>query len=105
MDELAGEVLMVSVDNGALYRNTYSADGEYITWEGLAGPDKGRCEHNRLYKVRLSPGVFFLNWIESDTTTVSTVLNLTTMTSEVFWTMAGTPSRTGESHTAKLRFA
>jgi phenolic acid decarboxylase len=105
MDELAGEVLLVSVDNGALYRNSYSADGEYITWQGLAGPDKGRRETNQVHRVRLTPGVFFLNWIESDSTTVSTVLNLTTMTAEVFWTMAGTPSRTGQLHTAKLRFA
>jgi phenolic acid decarboxylase len=105
MDELAGEVLLIRMDNGTVYRNSYSADGKYITWQVLAGPAKGRQERCPLHGVRLTPGVFFLSWIESDSTTVSHVLDLTTMTAEAFWTVEATPSRIGELHTAKLRFA
>jgi MoaF-like len=104
MDELTGEVLMICLDNGSVYRNSYSEDGKYITWEAVAGPEKGRRERCPLHWVRLTPGVFFLNWIEADSTTVSHVLNLTTMTAEVFWTIDAKPSRTGQLHTAKLRF-
>ena len=105
MDELAGEVLMICMDNGSVFRNSYSTDGRYVTWEAVSGPAEGRRERCPLHWVRLTPGVFFLNWIESDATTVSHVLNLTTMTAEVFWSFGAKRSRAGRLHTAKLRFA
>ncbi|MFF4533136.1 MoaF N-terminal domain-containing protein [Streptomyces sp. NPDC001407] len=99
----AGHTYVLTLDNGAVLRNSYSADGTTLNWTALAGPLAGKSGQEKLTVREVGEGLYFVNWVEASGMTVSHVMDLRTKTVSIYWTY-GTPDggRTGELHTAKL---
>ncbi len=99
----AGHTYVLALDNGAVLRNSYSADGTTLNWTALAGPMEGRSGQEKLTVREVGDGLYFVNWVEASGMTVSHVMDLRTKTVSIYWTY-GTPDggRAGELHTAKL---
>ncbi|RLU94722.1 hypothetical protein CTZ27_18610 [Streptomyces griseocarneus] len=99
----AGHTYVLTLDNGAVLRNSYSADGKTLNWTALAGPMQGRSGQENLTVRAVGEGLYFVNWVEASGMTVSHVMDLRNKTVSVYWTY-GTPDggRTGELHTATL---
>ncbi|MGW6866126.1 MoaF-related domain-containing protein [Streptomyces sp. NPDC054901] len=102
----AGHTYVLTLDNGAVLRNTYSADGSTLDWTALAGPMAGHSGQERLSVRAVGEGLYFVNWVEASGMTVSHVMDLGRGTVSVYWTY-GTPDggRVGELHTATLQRA
>ncbi|MFH8889466.1 MoaF-related domain-containing protein [Streptomyces sp. NPDC017949] len=102
----AGHTYVLTLDNGVVLRNTYSADGSTLDWTALAGPMAGRSGQERLSVRAVGEGLYFVNWVEASGMTVSHVMDLGRGTVSVYWTY-GTPDggRVGELHTATLQRA
>ncbi|MCB5179551.1 MoaF N-terminal domain-containing protein [Streptomyces sp. SMC 277] len=100
----AGHTYVLTLDNGAVLRNSYSADGTTLTWKALEGPMAGHSGQERLSVRAVGEGLYFVNWVEASGMTVSHVMDLRSRTVSVYWTYA-TPDggRTGELHTATLQ--
>ncbi|WP_033212244.1 MoaF-related domain-containing protein [Kitasatospora phosalacinea] len=97
----AGRTYLFEVDNGASFRNSYSADGTRLRWEGL-GESAGQYEDVPLHVAAVGPGVWFVSWTERSGITVSHVMDLNALTVKVFWTWEGETGRVGELHTGTL---
>ncbi|GAA0333305.1 MoaF-related domain-containing protein [Streptomyces blastmyceticus] len=99
----AGHTYVLTLDNGAVLRNSYSADGKTLDWTALAGPMEGKSGQEKLTVREVGDGLYFVNWVEASGMTVSHVMDLRTKTVSIYWTY-GTPDggRAGELHTAKL---
>ncbi|MEU2869516.1 MoaF N-terminal domain-containing protein [Streptomyces olivoreticuli] len=99
----AGHTYVLTLDNGAVLRNSYSADGKTLDWTALAGPMEGKSGQEKLTVREVGEGLYFVNWVEASGMTVSHVMDLRTKTVSIYWTY-GTPDggRAGELHTAKL---
>ncbi|MFF5703101.1 MoaF N-terminal domain-containing protein [Streptomyces sp. NPDC012794] len=99
----AGHTYVLTLDNGAVLRNSYSADGTTLDWTALEGPMAGRSGQERLSVRQVGEGLYFVNWVEASGMTVSHVMDLGHSTVSVYWTYA-TPDggRAGELHTATL---
>jgi hypothetical protein len=97
----AGRTYLFRVDNGAEFRNSYSADGRRLRWEGL-GESAGQWDDVALHVAQVAPELYFVNWTERSGLTVSHVMNLTDLTVRVFWTYEGEGGRVGELHTGTL---
>lgn len=97
----AGRTYLFQVDNGAAFRNAYSADGTRLRWEGL-GESAGQWEDVPLHVALVAPDVYFVSWTERSGLTVSHVMDLVTMTVRAFWTYEGEGGRVGELHTGTL---
>ncbi|GAA2748348.1 MULTISPECIES: MoaF-related domain-containing protein [Kitasatospora] len=97
----AGRTYLFEVDNGAAFRNAYSADGTRLRWEGL-GESAGQWEDVKLHVAEVAPRIYFVSWTETSGITVSHVMDLNTLTVKVFWTWEGEGGRVGELHTGRL---
>ncbi|MCD0481464.1 MoaF N-terminal domain-containing protein [Streptacidiphilus sp. ASG 303] len=97
----AGRTFLFRVDNGAEFRNTYSADGGRLRWEGL-GESAGQWDDVALHVAEVGPQLYFVNWTERSGLTVSHVMDLSALTVRVFWTYEGAGGRVGELHTGTL---
>ncbi|WP_030234038.1 MoaF-related domain-containing protein [Streptomyces sp. NRRL S-350] len=97
----AGRTYLFRADNGAAFRNTYSADGTRLRWEGL-GESAGQWEDVRLHVAEVAPEVYFVSWTEQSGITVSHVMDLGKLTVRAFWTFEGEGGRVGELHTGTL---
>ncbi|MFD0352485.1 MoaF N-terminal domain-containing protein [Streptomyces sp. NPDC127110] len=100
----AGHTYVLTLDNGAVLRNSYSADGTTLDWTALEGPMAGRSGQEKLSVRAVGEGLYFVNWVEASGMTVSHVMDLGRGTVSVYWTYA-TPDggRAGELHTATLQ--
>lgn len=99
----AGHAYRLEVDNGVVFRNSYSADGTTLHWEALEGPMKGHDGDEKLSVREIRDGVYHINWVEASGMTVSHVMDLTSKTVSVYWTYVGeNGDRVGELHTASL---
>ncbi|MFD8984051.1 MoaF N-terminal domain-containing protein [Streptomyces sp. NPDC059564] len=99
----AGHTYVLTLDNGAVLRNSYSADGTTLDWTALEGPMAGHSGREALSVRAVGEGLYFVNWVEASGMTVSHVMDLGRGTVSVYWTYA-TPDggRAGELHTATL---
>lgn len=99
----AGHTYVLTLDNGAVLRNSYSADGATLNWTALEGPMAGHSGREALSVRAVGEGLYFVNWVEASGMTVSHVMDLGRGTVSVYWTYA-TPDggRAGELHTATL---
>ncbi|GAB3362087.1 MULTISPECIES: MoaF-related domain-containing protein [Amycolatopsis] len=98
----AGKTYRFTVDNGAVFRNTYAADGTRLHYEVLAGPAVGATENVDLHAAEIAPGVFLVGWTEKSGMTVTHAMNLVTDTVHAFWTYSTAHGRVGELHTGTL---
>ncbi|MEV3989077.1 MoaF N-terminal domain-containing protein [Streptomyces sp. NPDC049837] len=100
----AGHAYRISLDNGVVFRNSYSADGTKLHWEAVEGPFKGNSGNESLAVNQVGDGLYHVNWVEKSGTTVSHVMDLKSGTVSVYWTFP-TPDggRAGELHTATLQ--
>ncbi|MFJ9517376.1 MoaF-related domain-containing protein [Kitasatospora sp. NPDC101801] len=98
----AGHTYLFQVDNGAAFRNTYSADGLRLRWDGL-GESAGQWEDVPLHVAQVAPHIYFVSWTEKSGITVSHVMDLAAMTVRAFWTYEGEGGRVGELHTGTLQ--
>ncbi|PYC76812.1 hypothetical protein C7C46_21785 [Streptomyces tateyamensis] len=98
----AGRTYLFEVDNGAAFRNTYSADGKRLRWEGL-GESAGQWLDVELHVAQVAPQIWFVSWTEDSGLTISHVMDLGAMTVRVFWTYEGEGGRVGELHTGRLQ--
>ncbi|MGK4584255.1 MoaF-related domain-containing protein [Kitasatospora sp. HPMI-4] len=97
----AGHTYLFRVDNGAAFRNAYSADGTRLHWEGL-GESAGQSEDVALHVAEVAPQIYFVSWTEASGLTVSHVMDLAKLTVRTFWTYEGEGGRVGELHTGTL---
>ncbi|TXC99797.1 MoaF N-terminal domain-containing protein [Streptomyces sp. ISID311] len=98
----AGRTFVFRVDNGVVFRNTYSADGTSLHYETLEGPAKGATETVALHAAEVAPGIFLLGWVEESGMTVTHVMNLDTLTVHALWTDENDGRRAAELHTGTL---
>ncbi|RSS80371.1 MoaF N-terminal domain-containing protein [Streptomyces sp. WAC06614] len=99
----AGHTYVLTLDNGAVLRNTYSADGTTLSWQALEGPMAGHSGQERLSVRAVGEGLYFVNWVEASGMTVSHVMDLHHATVSIYWTYATADGgRAGELHTATL---
>lgn len=98
----AGRTFLFRVDNGTVFRNTYSPDGTSLHYEPLEGPGKGAQENVVLHSAEVAPGIFILGWVEESGMTITHVMNLGTSTVHAFWTYETGQGRTAELHTGTL---
>ena len=98
----AGHTFVLRVDNGTVFRNTYTSDGTGLHYETLEGPGKGSQETVVLHPAEVSPGIFILGWVEQSGMTVTHVMNLNTHTVHAFWTYDTGRGRAAELHTGTL---
>jgi arabinogalactan endo-1,4-beta-galactosidase len=102
----AGHTYRITVDNGSVFQNTYSADGTRLHAEILAGQGQGTTIDVALNVATVSAAnkVYFVSWVEPDTTTVSHVMHLHAGTVQIFFTHTNASgARIGELHNATLR--
>lgn len=102
----AGHTYRITVDNGSVFENTYSADGTRLHAVTLAGHGQGTTMDVPLDVATVSAAnhVYFVSWVEPDTTTVSHVMHLRARTVQIFFTYANASgARIGELHNAALR--
>ncbi|MFI7339784.1 MoaF-related domain-containing protein [Streptomyces sp. NPDC050085] len=99
----AGRTFVFRVDNGVVFRNTYSPDGTGLRYETLEGPAKGAVESVALHAAEVAPGLFLIGWVEKSGMTVTHVMNLNTLTVHAFWTYENDGAgRAAELHTGTL---
>jgi hypothetical protein len=101
----AGHAYLVTVDGGgAVYRNTFSADGTSITGLTVVGASPGRTFTAPAQAVQTGRKQFFISWVEPGGLTVSQVADFTKNTVE-FWVTDedGTGARTGQLYHATFK--
>ena len=102
----AGHTYTITVDNGTVFQNTFSADGTRLHGVTTAGSGAGS-----VIDVPINVGLisrdrqtYFISWVEADTTTVSQVFDIYDRTVQVFFTFTdSTGVRSGQLHNATLR--
>ncbi|WP_217247697.1 MoaF N-terminal domain-containing protein [Streptomyces sp. AC602_WCS936] len=99
----AGHAYYLRLDNGIVFRNSYSADGAKLHWEALEGPMKGQSGDEDITVTRVGDGVYHVNWIEDSGITVSHVFDTVHNTVSIFMTFETEQGRVGEAHTATLQ--
>ncbi|WP_405012388.1 MoaF-related domain-containing protein [Kitasatospora sp. NBC_01539] len=99
----AGKTFLITVDNGNVYRNTYSADGTSLHSETVQGTGVGEVFDATLANTQVGLGLWFSNWVEPNGVTVSHVLNFANRTVQVYFTFAtASGTRLGQLHSATL---
>ncbi len=99
----AGHTFVITVDNGNVYRNTYSADGSSLHSVTIAGDGVGDTFDAPLQTAKVGYGLYFVSWVEPSGVTVSHVLNFNTNTVKVYFTFGtATGGRLGQLHSATL---
>ncbi|MFZ6687703.1 MoaF-related domain-containing protein [Undibacterium sp. SXout11W] len=99
-----GKIYLVRLDNGVVFRNTYSADGTKMRYEVLEGMPVS-TEEVTLMATEVSQDLHFVSWVEKSGTTVSHVLDLNTNTLKAFWTWQDANGRHGELHVGTIELA
>jgi hypothetical protein len=102
----AGHTYVITVDNGTVFRNTFSADGTKLHGVTTAGFGAGN-----VVDVSINVGLisrdrqtYFISWVEPDTTTVSQVFDICDRTVQIFFTFTdATGVRSGQLHNATLQ--
>ncbi|MEV6976224.1 hypothetical protein [Kitasatospora sp. NPDC093806] len=82
----AGHAYLVNVDTGNVYRNTFSADGKFVTGLTVKGPNVGRTFTAPVQAVQTGPKNHFISWIEPGDVTVSQVVDFDKRTVEFYVT-------------------
>ncbi|MFC0629392.1 MoaF-related domain-containing protein [Kribbella deserti] len=83
--KLIGHRVRVSYDSGAEYQVEYlSADK--LRWSAVAGPTTGNSGIEEPTILELRDGVYWLNWLEADGTSISQVLDLNDLSLSEFST-------------------
>lgn len=100
--EFAGHTYIFTVDNGNVFRNSYSADGLFLHWKTVAGPNTGLQETDELHVRKVGRKVYFVSWVEKSGVSVSHVMDLHKMTVQAFWSYDQNKRRVGELHSGKL---
>ena len=98
----ADRTFRIRFDNGTVYENTYSSDGSRLHYETVEGPMTGKSEDVVLHTAELGEQTYLVNWVESDGTSVTHVMNLATGRVDAFWTYSDGSARVGELHAATL---
>lgn len=98
----ADRTFVFRVDNGVVFRNTYSADGTGLHYETLEGPAKGAAEDVALQAAEVAPGIFVMGWVEESGMTVTHVMNLDSLTVHALWTYESNGRRVAELHSGTL---
>jgi hypothetical protein len=102
----AGRTFLITVDDGTVYRNTYSADGTTFTSLTVAGDGVGESFTTTLQTAEVGWNQYFVSWVEPGGITVSQVINFTTGTVKIFFTFAdSTGAREGQLHTGTIALA
>jgi hypothetical protein len=102
----AGHTYVLTVDNGTVFQNTFSADGTKLHGVTTAGFGAGS-----VVDVSINVGLissydqsYFISWVEPDTTTVSQVFDIRDRTVQIFFTFTdATGVRSGQLHNATLK--
>jgi hypothetical protein len=102
----AGHTYTITVDNGTVFQNTFSADGTKLHGVTTAGFGAGN-----VVDVSINVGLisrerqtYFISWVEADTTTVSQVFDIYDRTVQIFFTFTdATGVRSGQLHNATLQ--
>jgi phenolic acid decarboxylase len=79
--------------NSGLQVEAYYASNKELQWKALSGPSVGTSGTENIYAITLAPNQYFISWVESNGTTVSNVLNLSTMKVVAFVTFPSGASR------------
>ncbi|MCG6495610.1 hypothetical protein [Kitasatospora sp. A2-31] len=99
----AGHAYLVTVDTGAVYRNTFSADGTSVTGLTVKGSNPGRTFTAPDLAVQTGPKQYFISWIEPGDVTVSQVADFDKHTVEFYVTSTdSTGTRSGAVYHATL---
>ncbi|MEV7180600.1 hypothetical protein [Kitasatospora sp. NPDC093679] len=99
----AGKTYLITVDNGNVYKNTYSADGTSLHSETVAGTGVGETFDAALATAQVGWGLYFTNWVEPNGVTVSHVMNFNNNTVKVYFTFAtAAGTRLGQLHSATM---
>ncbi|WP_395297519.1 hypothetical protein ACF9IK_31780 [Kitasatospora hibisci] len=99
----AGHAYLVTVDTGAVYRNTFSADGTSVTGLTVKGSAPGRTFTVPDLAVQTGPKQYFISWVEPGDVTVSQVADFDKHTVEFYVTSTdSTGTRSGAVYHAAL---
>ncbi|MFC1436265.1 hypothetical protein ACEZDB_37090 [Streptacidiphilus sp. N1-3] len=99
----AGHAYLLTVDDGSVYRNTFSADGRSVTGLTVVGSNVGRTFTAPADAVRTGSKQFFISWIEPGGVTVSQVVDFDRHTVEFYVSSDdSTGALVGGLHHAKL---
>ena len=99
-ESYAGRKFLFRVDNGVVFRNSYSEDGSKLHWECLEGPFGS--EEVELNVAEVAPGLFFVSWVEDSGMAISHAMNLNSNTVHAFWSWQEQGGRQCELHTGTL---
>ncbi|MER7757143.1 hypothetical protein [Kitasatospora sp. NPDC097643] len=99
----AGHAYLVTVDTGAVYRNTFSADGTSVTGLTVKGSNVGRTFTAPDLAVQTGARQYFISWIEPGDVTVSQVVDFEKRTVEFYVTSTdSTGTRSGALYHATI---
>jgi MoaF-like len=100
--ELAG--LRVHIAYGTGYEfDVHYLSADRLQWRATAGPTVGASGLESIHSMQVAPGVFWLNWVEADGTTLSQLVNVPDLTITAFMTFAGAAGgRDSIYHSGKL---
>ncbi|MCU4836751.1 MoaF N-terminal domain-containing protein [Bacillus cereus] len=77
--EFIGKTFTITYDENDIFKVKY-VDDKTIEWEGIEGVAKGASGKENITYRQLSPGIFFINWLEKEGFSVSQTLDLNKMT-------------------------
>lgn len=98
----AGHTFELRIDNGVVFRNSYTPDGTGLHYEVLEGPTAAAAETVSLHAAEVAAGIFIVGWLEDSGMTITHVMNLNTSTVHAFWTYPTEPGRVAELHLGTL---
>jgi phenolic acid decarboxylase len=99
----AGKTIEFKVDNGAVFHNTYAADGTALHYEAADGPAKGAVEDVRIQAAEVAPGVYLVGWTEASGMTITHAMDFNEGVIHAFWTYETENGRVGELHSGPFR--
>lgn len=70
-----GSCVVIRYTNGAIYQVQYT-ELDRLHWQCLEGPDKGRQAEESYTRKEIAPGVWQVNWTETDGIVVVQVVQL-----------------------------
>ncbi|MCM6773895.1 tyrosinase family protein [Nocardia sp. CDC159] len=87
--EFAGRAFHLDFGDRTIIENRYSPDGFTLYWRALSGPTEGECATVELHVDDLTPGTYFVNWVERSGVGVSQVVDLGAAEVRAFRTLPG----------------
>jgi len=70
-----GKKLLFRYDSGLQVEGHYTSPTA-LNWRAVEGPPKGQTGAETIHAVEITPGVFFISWLEKGGTSVSQVVDL-----------------------------